>query len=98
MTHEAAGAFEQAGRIWQRRALKKSYVDVRAEYVDVGEGRIAEACHGAAVVHKLAHFVAAVSHHFKPALGDGSYFALVIFHPLMDGGIALEGAVESEQS
>ena len=40
MANELAGAFEQAGRIWQRCAVKKPHVYMRSEYIDVAEGRI----------------------------------------------------------
>src|SRR5579864_8340502 len=59
MAHELAGALQQAGWIGQRRAVKESHVHVRSEYIDVGEGRIAQAGNRAAVMQELANFVAA---------------------------------------
>lgn len=97
MAHEFAGALQHAGRIGQRRAVKESYVYVRSENIDVAEGRIAQTGNRTAVMQKLADFVAALSHHLKPLLGDGSQFAGMRFHPGIDGGIALDGAVESEE-
>src|SRR3954468_11749447 len=39
MAHELAGALQQVGRIRQRCALKKAYVYMRFEDIDVPEGR-----------------------------------------------------------
>jgi hypothetical protein len=50
-------------------------------------------------MQKLADFVPAFSHHLKPPMCDGSQFAGVRFplHPSIDGGIALDSAVESQE-
>jgi hypothetical protein len=48
-------------------------------------------------MQKLADFVAAFSHRLKPVTRDGSQFAGVIFQPRVDGGIALDSAVESQE-
>jgi hypothetical protein len=48
-------------------------------------------------MQELADFVAALAHHLKPLLRDGSQFAFVVFHPCVDGGIAFDSAVESQQ-
>jgi hypothetical protein len=50
MAHEFAGALQQAGWIWQRRAVKEPYVYVRSEYIDVAEGRISQACNRTTVM------------------------------------------------
>jgi hypothetical protein len=97
VTHELAGALQQASRIRQRCALEKAYVYVRGENIYVAEGHISQAGNRAAVMHKLADFVAALSHHFKPAMRDGSQFTCMLFHPRIDGGIPLDSAVESQQ-
>jgi hypothetical protein len=48
-------------------------------------------------MQKLADFVPAFSHYLKPLMGDGSQFIRVFFHPRIDGEIALDSAVESQQ-
>ena len=48
-------------------------------------------------MQELPDFVAAFSHDLKPLARDGSQFTLMRFHPRMDGGIALDSAVESQQ-
>jgi hypothetical protein len=48
-------------------------------------------------MQKLPNFVPALSHHFKPLMGDGSQFTCMLFHPRIYGGIPLNSAVESEQ-
>src|ERR1700741_4932767 len=97
MAHELAGALQQVSRIRQRRAVKEPHVYVRTEYIDVAEGRISQTCNRAAVMQKLPDFVPAFSHHLKPLLRDGSQFTGMCFHPRIDGGIALDSAVESQQ-
>src|SRR6516162_4838803 len=97
MTHELAGALQQAGRIRQRCAVKKTHVYVRDEYIDVAEGRIPQTCNRTAVMQKLPDFVPAFSHHLKPLMRDGSQFTCMPFHPRIDVGIPLDSAVESQQ-
>src|SRR5579864_229487 len=97
MAHELAGALQQTGRVRQRRAVKEANVYVGGEHVDVGEGRVSQTGDRTAVMQKLADFVAAISHHVKPVTRDGSQFAGVVFQPGVDGGIALDSAVESKQ-
>ena len=48
-------------------------------------------------MQKLPDFVPAFSHHLKPLLRDGSQITGMLFHPRIDGGIALDSAVESQQ-
>src|SRR5712672_4724267 len=97
MAHELAGALQQAGRIRQRCAVKESHVYMRSEYIDVAEGRVSQTCNRAAVMQKLPDFVPAFSHHLKPLMRDRSQFTCMLFHPRIDGGIPLDGAVESQQ-
>src|SRR5271154_2878460 len=97
MAHELAGALQQAGRIWQRCALKEPHVNVRSEYIDVAEGRISQTGHRTAVMQELPNFVPAFPHDLKPLLRDGSQFASVRFHPGIDGGIPLNSSIESQQ-
>src|SRR3974390_121916 len=97
MAHELAGALQQAGRIWQRGAMKEPHVDVRGEYIDIAEGRISQTCNRTAVMQKLPDFVPALSHRLKPPMRDGSQFTGMLFHPRIDGGIPLDSAVESQQ-
>jgi hypothetical protein len=40
---------------------------------------------------------AASSHHLKPLLRDGSQFACMLGHPRIDGRLAPDSAVESQQ-
>src|SRR5277367_5391943 len=97
MAHELAGALQQAGRIRQRCALKEPHVYVRSEYIDVAEGRIAQTCNRTAVMQDLPDFVPALSHHLKPLMRDGSQFTSMLIHPRIDGGIAFDSTVESQQ-
>src|SRR6266705_6669430 len=97
MAHELAGAFQQAGRIRQRYAVKEPHVHVRSEYIDVPEGRISQTCDRTAVMQKLPDFVPAFSHRLKPLICDGSQSICMLFYPRIDGGIALDSAVESQQ-
>src|SRR5689334_4905672 len=48
-------------------------------------------------MQKLSDFVPAFSHHLKPPMRDGSQFARMLLHPCIDGGIALDPAVQSKQ-
>src|SRR5260370_7218918 len=97
MAHELAGALQQAGRIRQRCAVKEPHVYVRSEYIDVAEGRISQTCNRTAVMEKLPDFGRAFSDHVKGLVRDGSQFTCMLFHPRIDGGIALDSAVESQQ-
>src|SRR5258708_29043569 len=96
MTHELAGALQQASRIGQCRAVKEPHVYVRGEYIHIAEGRISQTYNRTAVMQKLPDFVPALSHHLKPLTRDGSQFC-VRFHPCIDGGIPLDSARESQQ-
>src|SRR3981189_809181 len=97
MAHELAGALQQVSRIRQRCAVKEPHVYVRSEYIDVAEGRISQTCNRTAVMQKLPDFVPAFSHHLKPLMRDGSQFTSMLFHPRLDGGIAFDSSVESQQ-
>src|SRR5271157_822610 len=97
MAHELSGALQQVCRIRQRCALKEPHVYVRSEYIEVAEGRISQTCNRTAVMQKLPDFVPAFLHHFKPLMRDGSQSTCMLFHPRIDGGIALDSAVESQQ-
>src|SRR6266436_279489 len=97
MAHELAGALQQAGRIRQCCAVKEPDVYVGSEYIDVPEGRISQTGNRTAVVQKLPDFVAALSHHRKPLMRDGSESTCMLLHPRIDGGIPLDGAVEAQQ-
>src|ERR1700686_2251141 len=54
-------------------------------------------CHRTAVMQEFPDFVPAFSHHLKPLMRDGSQFTSMLFHPRIDGGIAFDSAVESQQ-
>jgi hypothetical protein len=97
MTHELAGALQQAGRIGQRRAVKEPHVDVRSEYIDVTEGRISQACNRTAVMQEFSNLVPASSHLLKPLMGDDSQFTFMLFHPRVDGRMPFHSAVKSQQ-
>jgi hypothetical protein len=62
--------------------------------VDVGEVNVSRTFGRTAVVQKFPDFVAAFSHLLKPFARNGSQFAGMCFHSAIDGGIALDGAVE----
>jgi BlaI family transcriptional regulator, penicillinase repressor len=48
-------------------------------------------------VQEFADLVPAFSHYVKPAMCDGSQFTWMLFHPGIDGEIALDSSVESQQ-
>jgi hypothetical protein len=48
-------------------------------------------------MQKLPDFVPAFSHRFKPLARDVSQFTCMLFHPRVDGGVPLDGTVESQQ-
>src|SRR5437773_370230 len=98
MTHELAGALQQASRIRQCCAVKEPHVYVRGEYIHVAEGRISQTRNRTAVMQKLPDFVPAISHHLKPLMRNGAEFTCMLFHPCIDRGIPLHSAVESQQS
>src|SRR5271170_6910963 len=97
MAHELAGALQYTCRIRQRCAVKEPHVYVRSEYIDVAEGCISQTCNRTAVMQKLLDFVPASSHHLKPVMCDGSQSTCMLFHPRIDGGIARDSAIESQQ-
>src|SRR2546426_12133185 len=97
MAHELAGALQQVSRIRQRRAVEEPHVYVRMEYIDVAEGRISQTCNRTTVMQYLPDFVPAFSHHLKPLMRDGSQFTSMLIHPRIDGGIAFDSTVESQQ-
>jgi hypothetical protein len=97
VAHIFAGALQQAGWIGQRCALKESDVNVRSEYIHVGEGDVSQTCDRTAVMQDLPDFVSAFSHHLKPLMRDGSQFTSMLIHPRIDGGVAFKNAVESQQ-
>src|ERR1700722_10853550 len=97
MTHELAGALQQARWIRQRCAVKEAHIYVRGEGIHVTEGRVTQTGNRAAVMQKLPDFVAALSHLLKPALRDGSQFTGMVFHPRVDGGVPTNSAVKSQQ-
>jgi hypothetical protein len=48
-------------------------------------------------MQKLPDFLPALSHHLKPPIRDGSQSTCMLFHSRIDGGIALDSAVESQK-
>src|SRR5256886_886884 len=97
MTHELAGALQQASWIPQCCSVKEPHVYVRGEYIHIAEGRISQTYNRIAVMQKLPDFVPALSHHLKPLMRDGSQFTCMLFHPRIDGGVPLDSAIESQQ-
>lgn len=96
MAHESSSALQQACRIGQRCAVKKSDVDVGGKDIDIAKWRVSQTGNGTAVMHKLPHFVSAVAHHLEPLMRDRSQFARMLFHPRVDGGVPLDSAVEPQ--
>src|SRR5579863_7455725 len=94
MAHELASALQQVRWIPQGYAVKEPHIYVRSEYIDVAEGRISQTCNRTAIMQELPDFVPAFSHHLKPLMRDGPQSTGVLFHPRVDGGIALDSAVE----
>ena len=77
VAHGFSGALEEMRGVGECCALEKAYIDVRGEDVDVGEGDVAEAGIGAAVVENLTDFVAAGSHYVEPVAREGVEFVVV---------------------
>src|SRR5579859_1789233 len=77
--------------------MKEPHVYMRSENIDVAERRISQTCNRTAVMQKLSHFVSAFSHYFKPLTRHDSQFPRMLFHPRINSGIALPGAVKSQQ-
>src|SRR5262249_207692 len=48
-------------------------------------------------MQKFPDFVAGFSHYLKPLTRDGPQLTFMLFHPCIDGGIALDSSVESQQ-
>src|SRR5687767_12988915 len=97
MAHKLACTLQQAGRIRKRCAVKKTYVYVCGEHIDVAEGRIPQTGNRTTVMQEFPHFVPAFSHHLKPLMRNSAQFTCMIVDPVVDGGIPLDGAVESKQ-
>jgi hypothetical protein len=97
VAHGLAGAFEEPCRIAQACSLKEAEVDVSGEGVDAGEGHVAEAGNGTAVVKDFAHFVAADAHDFKPGAGQLAELVRARCEPCVDGGVVQERVVEAQQ-
>src|SRR5665213_714656 len=70
---------------------------MRSEYIHVAERRFSQTGNRTAIMQELANFLAATAHYLEPLLRDGAQFTSMIFHPRIDGGIALNSAVESQQ-
>ena len=68
VAHVLAGAFEQAGGVGEGCAVEEADARVGGEGVDVGEGGVADAGGGHAVVQRLADVVAAGAHALEPGL------------------------------
>jgi hypothetical protein len=48
-------------------------------------------------MHNLADFVSAFSYYFEPVMRNRAQFTGMRFHPRIDGGIARDTAVQSEE-
>jgi hypothetical protein len=97
VAHEFAGTLQEMSGVGQECSVEEPDVGMRGEYIDVSKGNIAEAGGGTAVVQELADLVSAVAHGFEPVAGDRPQFAGMLFHPNVDGWVALDRAIEAEQ-
>lgn len=97
VAHVFACAFKQMAGVGQFRTAEEAHVDVGREGVDVGEGYVAEAGDGAAVMQQLAHFISACAHHVEPVACHVSQLAGVVFHPRIDGGVVCGCVVELQE-
>ena len=97
MAHEPAGALQQAGRIGKSGSLEKTYIYMRGEDIDVGEGDVSQTNHRTAIVQNLANFVPALPHHREPFLGDGTQTPSMFAHPPINRGIPLDGTIKSQK-
>ena len=94
MPHAFAGAFQEAGRIVERRPVEEADIHMSTERVDVPKRRIPHTRRGMTIVQKLANVRAAATHLFKPWLGDPSQRVISLGKPSVNGGVSLNGAGE----
>src|ERR1700722_1119813 len=97
MTHELAGTLQKAVRVWQGGAVEETHVYMRGEYVDVAEGRVSQTSHRTAVMKNFPDFVSTLPHDLKPLVCERSQLTRMLFHPRIDGRIALDRPVEPQE-
>ncbi len=95
--HGFAGTLEEVVGVGEGCSLEEADVDVRGEAVDVGEGDVAEADGGTAVMEELEDLVAAGAHDVEPVARDRAEVSVMLGEPSGDGGIVGDGSVEAEE-
>ncbi len=95
MAHAFAGAFEEAGRVVEPRAVEEADIRMRAEGVDIAKRRVCHAHGGMAIMQKLANVRSAVAHLLKPRLAEPPQLAIGLGKPSVDAGVSPDGAREA---
>jgi hypothetical protein len=90
MSHEPAGAFEEAVRVWQLGAAKKSDIHVRGEGVHVGKRRVADARRRLVIMYELPDVASAAAHGLEPPPRDRAKFVRLLEEPGVDGWISCD--------
>ncbi len=90
------GPFQEAGRIVERGPVEEADVGVRAEGVHIGEGRLADAGRGMAVVQAFAHVGPAAAQALEPGLREPPHLVVGGGKPGFHSGIAPDGALQEK--
>jgi hypothetical protein len=70
---------------------------VGSTHIHIAKGNIAKASVRAAVMKHFPDLIAAPPHDFKPLTRNGAQLAFMLFHPRINGGIAFNRSIESQQ-
>jgi hypothetical protein len=97
MPHPSACAFQQAGRVVERRTGKEADVHVGAEGVDVPKRGVSHARRGVAVLQKFADVRTAAAHLFEPWLSHQPQLVVRLGKPNIDAWVTPHGAREPEE-
>ena len=79
------------------RAEEEAHVDVRCERVDVAESCVTCARGGMAVVKKLAHVVAALSHALEPRARKRAECTWTVVEPGVNRRVSLDRGRKAQQ-
>src|SRR5436190_3683971 len=91
MTHEFAGAFQQAVRIRKFGALEESDVNMSSKRIYIAKCRFPRARRWMIVMQQLAHIGPTLAHYLEPVSGDRSQFYRAFIEPGVYGRISSNG-------
>lgn len=97
MTHELAGALQQARGIGKLGATKEAHIDVCLEGIHIGKCRDTNTRRRMAIVHQLANISHAVADDRKPMLRDRCQFTWLPVHPGVDSRIVPHRCWKTEE-